>query len=113
MMEKMNGLAGCKRRAKLMILYGLAATGALRLIRDETRIGSFFKDDIGPAPWLIIHQPPPMARPCLVSRHQYFAGVDGKSLAAFGGEFEDAGQGNDVLVMGGSMPVQRGMRRCF
>src|ERR1700761_6504567 len=85
----------------------------LRWFGNESGVGPFFKDDISPAPGFIVDQPPPMARSCLIGRHQYFSRVEGECFAACGGEFKDSREGNDILMMRSGMPVQRGMSRCF
>jgi len=64
------------------------------------------EDDVGPAPGLVVDEPPFVAGAGGVFGDEDVARVDGEGFAAVGGEFEGAGEGDDELCRGGVVPVE-------
>jgi hypothetical protein len=69
--------------------------------------------NVAAPPGRVVDQAPPVAGAGRVGCDQHVAGPDDESLAVAGGEFERAGERDDVLRLRGVVPVEGGMRRRF
>jgi hypothetical protein len=66
-------------------------------IRGELRVSALFEDDVRPLPRLVIDETPLVAGAGVVDCDEHVARADGECLASDGGEFEHAGQRDDIL----------------
>jgi hypothetical protein len=94
--------------------YQGAISASLRLggSRRKKQIwGVRLKHHVAAAPRLVVNETPLVPGAGRVGCDQYLTGMDDACFAVACREFERACEGDDVLTLGGFVPVERGMRR--